>query len=245
MPPPLSAPPPAPSTNRNVLFVVGLVILLCGFNRACSSCSNKSSTSTTSTRGTTSDTTAARPVRTPAEQKADYMERVEREITSLSSNPAAGPRDTEAQLVVEMAMYSAYAMVLREASSHDLTDAEKAKVRRLHGLVVRAQQRAFPAIRRAWVASKRQAMWENDVEVSATGTGARTISFTAAMFAANRNIQTVQESIRENLCLFRFGRSQYRWYRSASEYTYYTMSECPKDSDIGTFSGRTFLKVEP
>jgi hypothetical protein len=77
-------------------------------------------------------------------------------------------------------------------------------------------------------------MWENDIEVSANGTGKKYVNFSGGVFAANKNKQEFQTQVQEVLNMFRFNQARYRWYKEESEYTYYTMYE-GKDSEPVTF----------
>lgn len=77
-------------------------------------------------------------------------------------------------------------------------------------------------------------MWENDIEVSVTGTNRKYINFTGGIFAANKNKKVFQQRVQEVLNMFRFKQSRYRWYKGESEYTYYTIYK-GKDADLFSF----------
>ena len=77
-------------------------------------------------------------------------------------------------------------------------------------------------------------MWENDIEVSANGTGKQYINFTGGIFAANKNKKEFQTQVQKVLNMLRFKQARYRWYKGESEYTYYKMYE-GKDSEPVTF----------
>lgn len=65
--------------------------------------------------------------------------------------------------------------------------------------------------------------WESDIDVSVSGKNKDVITFTGAMFAANRNIKEFQEKIAPHLIIMHFKRSCYKWVKSDSEFTYYDL----------------------
>ena len=71
-------------------------------------------------------------------------------------------------------------------------------------------------------------MWEHDCDVSISG---RTITFTAGIFAANANIKDAYQNISDALRDLRFKRCNFKWYRYADEYTYYTI-DSKNDTDL-------------
>ena len=77
----------------------------------------------------------------------------------------------------------------------------------------------------------RRQLWEADGSARTIGAGYRTVEFVSATFARNANIKQIHTEIRENLMMLRFTRAQYKWFRQASEFSYYAL-EVPKDSDI-------------
>jgi hypothetical protein len=69
------------------------------------------------------------------------------------------------------------------------------------------------------------------VEVNVSGTGDKTIIFTAGIFAANKNIKAAFEEIEDQLREFRFKKACFAWYSGQDDYQYYTI-DSPKDSDL-------------
>ena len=58
-----------------------------------------------------------------------------------------------------------------------------------------------------------------------------TVKIAAPDFVRNANIAQVHGELRDQLLMLRFTRAEYRWYRQAREYSYYTL-EGPGDRDI-------------
>jgi len=98
-------------------------------------------------------------------------------------------------------------------------------------LLVRKQAQLLPALRDAYGPAMRRQLWEADGSARTIGAGYRTVEFVSATFARNANIKQIHTEIRENLMMLRFTRAQYKWFRQASEFSYYAL-EVPKDSDI-------------
>ena len=95
--------------------------------------------------------------------------------------------------------------------------------------LIATQRRYYPVIRSTFAKELGKAVWDDNGYISVSGTGNKTINLTHSSFASNRNIREVQEKYSQTFRLLRFTRSQYRWYRGQSEYTYYTM---PSKTDV-------------
>lgn len=104
----------------------------------------------------------------------------------------------------------------------------------LKSKLTRVQIREFPILRKEYASIAAKKMWEEDIEVTSSGTGNRYITFIGGVFAANKNKKKFQEDINSIMLEFRFNRVQYKWHKGQQEYTYYTVYE-GKDSDIFKF----------
>lgn len=111
---------------------------------------------------------------------------------------------------------------LNRNDADDMDEAGKALRASIRTTLSRKQSALFPKMRSTYARHLAQTLWENDVEVVASGGGNKRIRFIAGMFAANRNIASAQNAAAPMLRDLRFSRSQYEWYRG-SEYTYYDM----------------------
>ena len=74
-------------------------------------------------------------------------------------------------------------------------------------------------------------MWENNIEVSSSGTGHKYITFTGGVFANNKNIKDFHNEISNVLRSFRFSKVYYKWYKGAEEYSSGDLYE-GNDSDL-------------
>jgi len=72
---------------------------------------------------------------------------------------------------------------------------------------------------------------EKDVSVSVFGPLNENITFTAGVFAANKNISQLQGTVEAALTSLRFDRVNYKWIQSASEWAYFDL-KAPKDGDL-------------
>lgn len=111
----------------------------------------------------------------------------------------------------------------------------------LRSALAAKQRLAFPAMRGSYGRLIGQQLWEADTEVIVQGSGSRTIRLVSAVFAANRNIASVQRETQDTLQSLRFTRAQYEWYRGG-EGTYYTL-ETPSDGVVGVWVAGTFEPV--
>jgi hypothetical protein len=170
--------------------------------------------------------------KTPEERKADYVGQLDRELASLRQGfDGSKYRGSKDAINMGVILFGAWGKLISEAPTHDLSKGEMAKVAELRRRVSQIQVREFPRLRASWAQEVGKAMWEHDMTVTAGGEGSRTLRLTAAMFAANANIQQIQQTLHDQLNLLRFKRVEYRWYRGADDYQYYRL-ETPRDGDV-------------
>jgi len=150
--------------------------------------------------------------------KAKYYETLEREIQSMREKPRMKDDGDvikdEVYVTVNTALLATRAKLLAEAPYE--IDPETENLRQEYIKLHRAyQQDAFPKLRRTQASLWLNKLWENDVEVRVSGSKADRITFTAAMFASNRNISAMHETVLPTLRLLRFKRASYEWYRGS------------------------------
>lgn len=120
-----------------------------------------------------------------------------------------------------------------ELSAADLAYVKKIE-QRLSGL----QQRTLPALRLAFRKQAGSTLWEQDISVSVNGGGNTTIVFVGSLFAANANIQQVQDQLQDQLAQLRFKRTRYQWYRGSEGWSY--QLDTPPDSAIRMYKFHQF-----
>jgi hypothetical protein len=161
-----------------------------------------------------------------------YSKRLDREISGLKDFDASQFTDSRDSLVIGVALFSAWAIFYHEGAELELSADDQAKRMIFKGKLVQAQKRAFPKFRDALGPVMRQALWEADGSARTIGTGFTTVEFVAVDFAANRNIAAFQKEVEPFLKQMRFRQSRYKWFKDASEYTYYNFNQGIADSDI-------------
>jgi len=184
----------------------------------------------------TSTTTSASPAAAPPQTKAEYVQQVDRELESLKTFDGGKYRSSKDEILIETALFGAWAQLIRAADGYSLTLSERSRVLRLKQRVSQVQIREFPRMRAAWTRILADAVWEHDMTVTAGGEANRTLRLTSVVFASNGNIAEIQRTVHDPLELLRFKRVEYRWYRGADEYTYYRV-ETPPDGAVRQISG--------
>ncbi len=181
---------------------------------------------------------AARAAEAEAERQAEleaklneYIEQLEREIASIPSIQASKYTEDVSSINVGLLLIGAWASLYEEGDKLDLNEEAKQKRQQFRQLLVNKQSQMLPAMRDAYGPAMRQQLWEADGSARTIGAGFRTVEFVSTAFARNANIKQIHTDIRENLMLLRFTRAQYKWFKQASEFSYYTL-EVPKDSEI-------------
>jgi hypothetical protein len=192
---------------------------------------------TPSDSGTGADSAAARkgPPKTPEQAKADYLGRIDRELKGIATFDGTKYRETREGIQIGAALFGAWGGMIEEARQHTLSEAENARVAELRRKMSAVQVRELPRMRAAWAKMLGEAMWEHDMTVTAGGTANRTLRLTAAVFASNRNIKQINDTLWEHASLLRFKRLEYRWYKGAEDYQYFTV-EGPSDGEVSSIT---------
>tara|TARA_R110000824_G_scaffold34534_1_gene109422 strand:+ start:1916 stop:2812 length:897 start_codon:yes stop_codon:yes gene_type:complete len=163
----------------------------------------------------------------------EQKEQLEREIKSIDKGVEFAVGNSVDELQMDIIVFASWAKIVKEAE-----ESKEAEInnlgKKLKSKVSQTQIREFPNLRKQYAKIVAKKMWENDIEVSANGTGKQYINFTGGIFAANKNKKEFQTQVQKVLNMLRFKQARYRWYKGESEYTYYKMYE-GKDSEPVTF----------
>lgn len=81
----------------------------------------------------------------------------------------------------------------------------------------------LPYYRKSMAENLANGMWKHDMYITASGSGNIYLNITSHLFATNANIETIHTSISNAAKKYGFKQIRYRWYRNASEYTYYNI----------------------
>jgi len=167
------------------------------------------------------------------EEIVRQKEQLEREIKSIEKGIKFADGNSIEEIQMDIVVFGTWAKLITESK-----ESENAEIinlgKKLKSKVSRIQIKEFPNLRKQYAKIVAEKMWENDIEVSANGTGKKYINFSGGVFAANKNKKKFQIQVQEILKMFRFKQARYRWYKEESEYTYYTIYE-GKDSELVTF----------
>lgn len=141
-------------------------------------------------------------------------------------------RGSSANLQLELNLFNEWRKLIEEVenTSNNSTEETKNLVQKLKNTVQNIQTKEFPILRKEYIKEAKKIMWEHDIDVHGSSSN-NTINFTGGIFAANKNIKEFKEQTDYILTNFRFKRVNYRWYKGASEYTYYEPFK-GKDSDL-------------
>lgn len=167
------------------------------------------------------------------EEIVRQKEQLEREIKSIEKGIKFADGKSIDALQMDIVVFGTWSKLITESEQSENIEIKNLG-KKLKSKVSRIQIKEFPNLRKQYAKIVAEKMWENDIEVSANGTGRKYINFTGGVFAANKNKKDFQTQVQEVLKMFRFKQARYRWYKGESEYTYYTIYE-GKDSELVTF----------
>ncbi|MCL2328939.1 MAG: hypothetical protein FWC39_10585 [Bacteroidetes bacterium] len=175
-------------------------------------------------------------VKSPEELKQELKEKLEMEIKSIEDGidfSSYHKAQKVEELQIELILFSAWWKTIKDGSASDDKEINNLS-EKLKNKVVNIQAKEFPILRKRYSEILHNLMWEHDIYVTVSNKGNNHINITGGIFAANKNIKEFQDNIHSVLKMFRFNQSRYRWYKGASEYTYYTIFE-GKDTDEVVF----------
>lgn len=167
------------------------------------------------------------------EEIVRQKEQLDREIKSIEKGIKFADGNSIDALQMDIVVFGTWSKLITESEQSENIEIKNLG-KKLKSKVSRIQINEFPKLRKQYAKIVAEKMWENDIEVSANGTGRKYINFTGGVFAANKNKKDFQTQVQEVLKMFRFKQARYRWYKGESEYTYYTIYE-GKDSELVTF----------
>jgi hypothetical protein len=167
----------------------------------------------------------------PALSDVEFAAKLDAEVGMVKTfNSAHWLQQGKDGVLAELGVFDGWADLLTTADARHDAAVQKAAATLREKIAV-LQVREFPKMRRAWAQAANREMWEHDVTVSAIGARATTLNLIGGTFAANHNIRTTEDALSRVLQRLRFRRTQYRWFRDASEYTYFTYTT-PDDAVV-------------
>ena len=186
-----------------------------------------------------------------AQQEADdaaaavvsYVELVETQIATVRDISVQKLTESIETITSYPLLIDGWAQLFEEGRDFDLTPEQEHTRQELHQTLSRNQAAVFPAVRDAYGPLLRQRLWEHDGYARTIGAEYRRIEIVNAAFAANRNIAEFHETVRETLMQLRFTRVDYKWFKQAREFSYYTL-EPPSDGTVGRWQGARFNPID-
>lgn len=166
---------------------------------------------------------APKPAPSPVAEAAAYTEELKTSLIALKAFGAEGCSGSKDAITVCVVAIAAYSDIYEQGAKLELTEDQQAVRADFKAKVSAHQKKVLPILRDRIGPLLAEIAWEDDIKVQTRGAGFSTIRFTGGLFAANRNIKQMQEAMLTTFSLLRFKRSEYLWYKDASEYDYYEM----------------------
>lgn len=164
------------------------------------------------------------------ESKEDYIATIKREIDQLEKYESRN-YDSALSIRVALAFIDMRIAIIERNENHSLNGDETLLLKKLKDKMIAHQSKIFPKLRDDFGPVTRNILWEHDLSARTFGAGFRTIEFTGAAFAANRNIKEMQVEMYSGLSRLRFKQSRYKWFKEADEYTFYNIKS-PDDTKL-------------
>ncbi len=182
----------------------------------------------------TSSTLTVNRIFTPEEKEAQITtikKKLTKELEGIRKFDGSKYRGSIDLLTVEVVGFSAYADLIKQNQGNP-DSSVKLLAQQLKNELVKLQVREFPLIRKNYTEVISKSLWEENGKAKYYGVGNKNILIISSLFANNKNIASLQQSIESILNHFRFNKVSYKWIDSEyAEYSYYDL-QGTKDSDI-------------
>lgn len=157
-------------------------------------------------------------------------ERIQKNIDSFSNIDEYQTKETVIDVQMQLVLFSAWAeMVVSGKESPD----EKAKelAIELEKKASDLQKKFFPLLRKDYAAIMDKTLWENDIDVEVSKTGNNRVTFTGAIFAANKNKKEFLDQVEADLVSLRFKEVKFKWFEMDDDTEYFTF-DTPSDQAV-------------
>ncbi len=146
-----------------------------------------------------------------------------------TSNKVEDYSDTT-KLQVASVIFSSYAddVIKGEKSS---SDEDKKLASELRKKLVAKQVKEYPKMRQAYAKYAHDLLWEQDIDVTASGSSSTTLTLVGGIFASNKGIASIENNIEEMLKELRFKRVNYKWIPHDEDYQYFDL-KTPSDGEL-------------
>ncbi|HDZ53555.1 hypothetical protein LCGC14_0045100 [marine sediment metagenome] len=185
---------------------------------------------------------AAKRAETRAADIKSYLDMMDREMADLKKFNVSQYTSDVDTINSAVLLQNIWVMLYEEGKQYRDDPAVKTKHDAYRRQIVSTQKRMLPVLRDAYGPAMRKLLWEADGSARTIGAGYKTVEFVAASFARNANIKETHTEIRDMLVRLRFTRAQYKWFKQASEYSYYTM-DAPSDQELVIWEGNGNFRV--
>ena len=127
-------------------------------------------------------------------------------------------------------IFSTYANEVVEGEKSS-SDEDKKLTAELKKKLIAKQVQEYPKMRKAYAEYAHKLLWEQDIDVTSSGSTNATLTLVGAVFASNTGIASVESNIEEMLKELRFKKVNYKWIQHEEEYQYFDL-KTPNDSEL-------------
>lgn len=113
----------------------------------------------------------------------------------------------------------------------DSSKAVKKMQSKLRALLVKIQTEDFPILRKHYIKTDAERMWQIDIDVKPGGARCTDITYIGGKFASHAEIMDFHQNIHEFLERLRFRRANYKWIPHDDNFTYYKL-DSKKDAEL-------------
>lgn len=143
-------------------------------------------------------------------QVTEYSNIIDSKITQLKSNS-----------IDDISFYKSVE-IIKDDSINNLIDSIKTKYNKLVKLSDQSKSKNLNKFRIDYAKKLKDKLWRNNIDVFVSNNN-KHINFTGGTFASNANIEDFYNEIKYDLKDLEFKRANFRWYKNADEYQYFTI----------------------
>ena len=137
---------------------------------------------------------------------------------------------TRPDIASRLAWFKANTTLYQQAS-HNKDKSIKAESQKFKGLIVQAQQKGFPTLRKAYVDSKQEVLKQQHIDIELSGDSKEILVITGSMFEPKKNQQAFLKDIEAVVRDLRFQEVVYKWSVADDSNKHYTI-DSKRDDEV-------------
>ncbi len=162
----------------------------------------------------------------------EKKKQLQQELDSIKNFDGKKYKDSIDSLKIELALFGAWALIIEEAITNNDEEIKKL-ANQLKKEVSKLQTKEFPIMRKNYGKLADDLLWEHNIDTKTLGSDYATLELIGGIFANNKNIKDMHNTLFEMLQLLRFDKVIYKWYEYDKDYTTFKIDSLRDNEVVG------------